>query len=105
MKFLPVGKQIAVCGRVQSRIYQKRLENETVEKRTAYEVSIGKIQVGADFDAMNDAAGAPRYTLRRRRPFLRPSRRILHTPRTRPENQLPLKKQKSLVRFMNEGFR
>lgn len=63
MKFLPVGKQIAVCGRVQSRIYQKRLENETVEKRTAYEVSIGKIQVGADFDAMNDAASAPRYTL------------------------------------------
>jgi primosomal replication protein N len=38
-----VGAAIEVKGRVQSREYQKRLEDENVETRIAYEVSVSKI--------------------------------------------------------------
>lgn len=42
---LEVGENLLISGRMQSRIYQKKLENgETLEK-TAYEVSISKIEV------------------------------------------------------------
>ncbi len=42
---LSVGMQVSVVGRVQSRNYQKRLEDGTFVTRTAYEVSVGKISV------------------------------------------------------------
>ncbi len=32
-------------GRIQSRIYQKQLEDGTVEERTAYEVSVSKLDL------------------------------------------------------------
>ena len=35
-----VGDKIHIDGRIQSRIYQKQLEDGTVEERVAYEVSI-----------------------------------------------------------------
>lgn len=35
-----VGDKVELCGRIQSRNYQKKLEDGTVENRTAYEVSI-----------------------------------------------------------------
>ncbi len=42
---LEVGENLLISGRMQSRIYQKKLDTgETVEK-TAYEVSISKIEV------------------------------------------------------------
>ncbi|MCL2229385.1 MAG: single-stranded DNA-binding protein [Firmicutes bacterium] len=39
-KNLLVGEKICVAGRIQSREYQKRLDDDKVETRTAYEVSI-----------------------------------------------------------------
>lgn len=38
-----VGDHIEVTGRIQSREYEKKHENEETEKRTAYEVSVSKI--------------------------------------------------------------
>ena len=45
---LAVGEHINVIGRVQSRNYQKKLPDESVVTRTAYEVSVSKITVIAD---------------------------------------------------------
>ena len=42
---LPVGSHIYVTGRLQSREYQKSLEDGQVIKRTAYEVSVGTLQL------------------------------------------------------------
>lgn len=42
---LPVGEHVEICGRVQSRNYQKKISEEVVETRTAYEVSVNKIDV------------------------------------------------------------
>ena len=41
-----VGDRVSVVGRIQSRVYQKTLEDETVENRTAYEVSVSKMEKG-----------------------------------------------------------
>ncbi|CEJ72373.1 single-stranded DNA-binding protein [[Clostridium] sordellii] len=43
-KNLEVGDRIQMWGRVQSRDYEKKLEDGTIEKRVAYEVSISKIK-------------------------------------------------------------
>lgn len=43
VKNLEIGKKINLVGRIQSREYQKKLENGEVITRTAYEVSINKI--------------------------------------------------------------
>lgn len=42
---MKVGDRIKVWGRIQSREYQKKLEEEVVLKKTAYEVSISKMKV------------------------------------------------------------
>ena len=42
---LEVGTQVKVVGRVQSRTYEKKHEDGTVETRVAYEVSIGSLDV------------------------------------------------------------
>ena len=39
-----VGVHVQIWGRIQSREYVKRLNEEEVEKRTAYEVSVSKIE-------------------------------------------------------------
>lgn len=45
---LPVGAKVAIVGRIQSREYQKHLENGEVLNKIAYEVSINKIQAEKD---------------------------------------------------------
>ncbi len=40
---LNVGEKIEILGRIQSREYQKKLENDVVETRIAYEISINSI--------------------------------------------------------------
>lgn len=40
-----VGMQCAVWGRIQSREYMKKLSEEEVEKRIAYEVSVSKLEL------------------------------------------------------------
>ena len=42
---LEVGTKVKVVGRVQSRMYEKKHEDGTVESRVAYEVSIGSLEV------------------------------------------------------------
>ncbi len=42
---LEVGTHLLVWGRVQSREYTKKIGEEEVEKRVAYEVSVSKIEV------------------------------------------------------------
>lgn len=39
-----VGEHIQLWGRIQSRTYQKKLDADNVEKRTAYEISVSKIE-------------------------------------------------------------
>lgn len=39
-----VGDRVRVEGRIQSRVYQKTLDDGSVEERTAYEVSVAKIE-------------------------------------------------------------
>lgn len=43
-----VGDNIKVWGRIQSRKYQKKFQDGTVEDRIAYEVSISKIELNKD---------------------------------------------------------
>ena len=42
---LEVGSQVKIVGRVQSRMYEKKYEDGTVENRVAYEVSVGSLEV------------------------------------------------------------
>ena len=39
-----VGSRVQIWGRIQSREYVKRLEDDRTEKRTAYEVSVSKLE-------------------------------------------------------------
>lgn len=50
VKNLAVGEKIALTGRIQSRDYQKKLEDGSEEVRTAYEISISSISI-LDSDA------------------------------------------------------
>lgn len=45
---LDVGSKLKVWGRLQSRAYQKRLENGEIIDKSAYEVSISKLEVLRD---------------------------------------------------------
>lgn len=43
-----VGERCAVWGRIQSREYMKKLDEENVEKRVAFEVSVSKLELIED---------------------------------------------------------
>lgn len=45
---LEVGSRIRICGRIQSRQYVKKLDGGSAEERTAYEVSVSKMEVVAN---------------------------------------------------------
>ena len=49
---LEVGTKVKVVGRVQSRMYEKKYEDGTVENRVAYEVSIGSLEVVEENDTV-----------------------------------------------------
>ena len=51
---LEVGTQVKVVGRVQSRTYEKKHEDGTVETRVAYEVSVGSLEVIDEKDNSNE---------------------------------------------------
>ena len=42
---VPVGAEIRIVGRVQSREYEKKYEDGTIEKRVAYEVSVANLEI------------------------------------------------------------
>lgn len=50
---LKVGEKITVNGRIQSREYQKKIDNDLTEVKIAYEVSISKIYSG-EAEAINE---------------------------------------------------
>ncbi|HRX13638.1 MAG TPA: single-stranded DNA-binding protein [Eubacteriales bacterium] len=58
MKYLSVGEQVQVFGRIQSRNYTKRLSDSVVENRIAYEVSISKISVGDNIEYLENVVAA-----------------------------------------------
>ncbi len=45
VKDIPVGKRLSITGRIQSREYQKKLSETDIQTRTAYEISIAKIDI------------------------------------------------------------
>ncbi len=47
---LSVGEKIYLTGRIQSRVYQKRIDEDTTLSRTAYEVSINKLSTQDNLD-------------------------------------------------------
>ena len=51
---LEVGTKVKVVGRVQSREYEKKHEDGTVETKIAYEVSIGSLEIVEEDDAENN---------------------------------------------------
>ena len=42
---MEVGTEVKISGRVQSRIYEKKYEDGTIEQRVAYEVSIANLEL------------------------------------------------------------
>lgn len=50
---LPTGTAVKIVGRVQSRNYEKKREDGTIENRVAYEVSIASLQVINENDNEN----------------------------------------------------
>jgi len=48
---IEVGGHLQIWGRVQSREYTKKISEEQVEKRVAYEVSVSKIDVVEEDEA------------------------------------------------------
>ena len=51
---LETGTEVKVIGRVQSRNYEKKYEDGTVEQRVAYEVSISSLEVIQEKDTENE---------------------------------------------------
>lgn len=45
---LEVGERLGINGRIQSREYMKKLDEENVERRIAYEVSASKVELVED---------------------------------------------------------
>jgi single-stranded DNA-binding protein len=43
-KNIMVGDNVKIWGRIQSRVYQKHLSEEDVIERTAYEVSVNRME-------------------------------------------------------------
>lgn len=51
-KSLKIGDNIKIKGRIQSRNYQKRLSDDEVVTRTAYEVSVNRIEKNEENDIL-----------------------------------------------------
>ena len=51
---LEVGTKVKLVGRVQSRMYEKKHEDGSVENRVAYEVSIGSLEIVEDEDKVEE---------------------------------------------------
>ena len=51
---MEVGTEVKVVGRVQSRMYEKKHEDGTIEPRVAYEVSVGSLELVNKDDNENE---------------------------------------------------
>ena len=61
---LSVGDRITLTGRLQSRAYQKQLPDGTVVEKTAYEVSVGHLELLTE-EQMSDSAAQNMPAFRR----------------------------------------
>ncbi|MBR2241127.1 MAG: single-stranded DNA-binding protein [Clostridia bacterium] len=52
---IPVGTEVKIVGRVQSRTYEKKYEDGTVETKVAYEVSVSSLEVVNQDDDTNES--------------------------------------------------
>ena len=57
---LKIGDNIKIWGRIQSRTYQKKLQNDEVLTRVAYEVSISKMEICQKGAAQDEGAEYPK---------------------------------------------
>lgn len=55
---LKVGMKLKIWGRIQSREYYKKISEDEVETRVAYEVSIQKIELWTEQDGTKEMEGA-----------------------------------------------
>lgn len=53
---LAVGEKIKLQGRIQSRVYQKKIDEQTVINKTAYEVSISSIMPAEEDEEDNETS-------------------------------------------------
>lgn len=53
---IPVGTEVKIVGRVQSRTYEKKYEDGTVETKVAYEVSVSSLEVVNQEDNENEGS-------------------------------------------------
>ena len=53
---IEVGTEVKIVGRIQSRNYEKKLEDGSVVKKVAYEVSIGSLEVVKEAENKEDVA-------------------------------------------------
>ncbi len=54
VKNVDIGQKVFLSGRIQSREYQKKLSEEQIETRTAYEISINRISLDNNFEQNDD---------------------------------------------------
>ena len=59
---MPVGTEVKVIGRVQSRAYEKKHDDGTVEQKVAYEVSISNLEVIDDKKKLEELAKSDEST-------------------------------------------
>lgn len=62
-KNLDVGSKVKIEGRIQSRIYQKKLSETEIENKTAYEISITKINL-EESQTINESDNSEVITVR-----------------------------------------
>ena len=55
---MPVGTEVKIVGRVQSRAYEKKYEDGTVENKVAYEVSVSSLELANKNDDEKEHAEA-----------------------------------------------
>ena len=51
---MTIGEKIKIWGRIQSRLYEKKFEDGTVETRRAYEVSVSKMETERKMEEIDE---------------------------------------------------
>ena len=59
---MPVGTEVKVIGRVQSRAYEKKHDDGTVEQKVAYEVSISNLEIIDEKKKLDELAALAQNT-------------------------------------------
>jgi len=57
VRHLEVGQNVKIWGRMQSRDYQKKISDTETVTKTAYEVSINRLEIGVETRRKREAIG------------------------------------------------